>query len=312
MVLPLRVWLNGQGGEAPSAQLAHTIDISPIGCRLGGLRERPFPGQTIALQRGQHKAAFRVVWSSELAANENQAGIEALDYGRNIWGVELPPPPFAPKTSNVAVKAVKNVVVSPSSSPSPSSFSSPARVQQQSAANFPKLPSTYLNWKLGLSLLVLAVFGGWSLHQVVFGGNRIEIYARVPGPPSRKDLAPPKPKARAGSAVLTKALDSSASLLQVGEAPIGHVVYPVAPDGSSKGKVSLQIILAANGVVKQIRALSGPQSLAEAAAYAVRMWRYRPLTGSEQIAQRETSVIVNFVGGDVVSLQFPSSNGLRN
>jgi hypothetical protein len=307
MVLPLRVWLNGQGGEAPSAQLAHTIDISPIGCRLGGLRERPFPGQTIALQRGQHKAAFRVVWSSQLAANENQAGIEALDYGRNIWGVELPPAPFAPKTSNAAVQ---NVVVSPS--PSPSSSSSPARVQQ-SNASFPKvLPSAYLNWKFGMGLLVLAVFGGWSLHQVVSGGNRIEIYARIPGPPSSKDLAPPKLKPRAESALLTKTLDSSTARLQVGEAPVGHVVYPVAPDGSSKGKVSLQIIVAANGVVKQIRAVGGAQSLAEAAARAVRLWRYRPITGGEQIAQRETSVVVNFVGGDVVSLQFPSSNGLRN
>jgi hypothetical protein len=95
MVLPLRVWLDERGGEALSTQLVHTIDISQIGCRLGGLRTKLSPGQTIALQRGQQKVAFRVIWSKHLAANENQAGMEALDYGRNIWAMELPSHPVA-------------------------------------------------------------------------------------------------------------------------------------------------------------------------------------------------------------------------
>jgi TonB family protein len=86
------------------------------------------------------------------------------------------------------------------------------------------------------------------------------------------------------------------------------VVYPVAPDDSIRGKVRLQIIIAANGVVEQIHALSGKQPLAEAAAQAVRLWHYSSFPGRERLTERETSVTVSFVGTDAVSLQFPSSN----
>src|ERR1039458_1143678 len=94
MVLPLRVWLD-EGYETLSTQWVHTIDISQIGCRLGGLRTKLSPGQTIALQRGQQKIPFRVIWSKHLAANEHHAGMEALDYGRSIWAVQLPLSPLA-------------------------------------------------------------------------------------------------------------------------------------------------------------------------------------------------------------------------
>ena len=60
MVLPLRVWLDEGADETLSTQWVHTIDISQIGCRLGGLRTKLSPGQTIALQRGQQKIPFRV------------------------------------------------------------------------------------------------------------------------------------------------------------------------------------------------------------------------------------------------------------
>jgi len=58
MVLPLRVWLDEPTREILPPQWAHTIDISQIGCRLGGLRTELCPGQTIALQRGQQKFLF--------------------------------------------------------------------------------------------------------------------------------------------------------------------------------------------------------------------------------------------------------------
>jgi TonB family protein len=93
----------------------------------------------------------------------------------------------------------------------------------------------------------------------------------------------------------------------VAEAPIGHVVYPTAPDDGIRGKVRLQVIIAANGAVKKIRALSGKQPLAQAAAQAVRLWRYSSFPGVERLIERETSVTVSFVG-DAVSLEFPSEN----
>jgi TonB family protein len=281
MVLPLRVWLNGQPDEVLRTQLAHTIDISPIGCRLGGLRTELFPGQTIALQRGQHKASFRVIWSRQLAANENQAGIEALDYGKNIWAVELPPSPFAPKASASERSATQKFI--------------------HSAAR------SRIRWGLSFGLLLLALAFGFSrYYEAFYGSGRVAIQPRVPVPPSAEDLARLTP-APHPPVLLTSSLGSSASRVQVAETPIGHVVYPVAPDGGISGKVRLQIVIAANGAVKKIHALSGNQTLAEAAAEAVRLWRYSS-SGIQQFAERETSVTVSFVGTDAVSLEFPSSD----
>jgi len=95
MVLPVRVWLDDEAGETLSMHWVHTIDISQIGCRLGGLRTKLSPGQTIALQRGQKKIPFRVIWSKHLVANENHAGMEVLDCGRSVWAVGLPLSPIA-------------------------------------------------------------------------------------------------------------------------------------------------------------------------------------------------------------------------
>lgn len=290
MVLPLRVWLNEQPGETLRTQLAHTIDISHIGCRLGGLRTELSPGQNISLQRGQNKASFRVIWSKRLAADENQAGIEALDYGRNIWAVELPPSPFAPKGSASSRGATHKFI--------------------------PLVAHPRVRWGLSLGLLLLGLaLVGSRFRGSLDESGRLATRPPVPAAPSAEDLARLTPAPHPAPVSLPRTSASSTSRMQVAEAPIGHVVYPMAPDDSIRGKVRLQIIIAANGAVKQIRALSGKQPLAEAAAQAVRLWRYSSFSGIgsgigsgiERLAERETSVTVSFVG-DAVSLEFPSVN----
>jgi hypothetical protein len=281
MVLPLRVWLNG-AGESLAAQWAHTIDISQIGCRLGGLHTQLSPGDTIALQRGQQKAFFRVIWSNQLEANENQAGIEALDYGRNIWGVELPPSVFAPKASTPPV-TIKNKI---------SAFSAPARMR----------------WGFSFGLLFLGLLAGLPRYrQALYPVAQLQIRPLVPAPPGQ-ELIQHTPRQHAMPVLVAKTLDSVTPRVRVAEAPMGHVVYPVPPDEGIKGKVRLQIVIAANGVVKQIHALSGKQPLAEAAARAIRLWRYRSFGESELPTERETTVTVSFAGTDAVSLEFPSPN----
>jgi hypothetical protein len=289
MVLPLRVWLDQPDGETPVWRWAHTVDISPIGCRLGGLRDSLSPGQTVTLQRGQHKASFRVVWSNQLAPNESQAGIEALDFEREIWGVELPPLKLAP--------------AAPPSEEKVQTVTARAPVAKRWA--MPKFIDKRQGLRLGLAFLGL--FAAWAIYtQISSRFGKIEIRAQVPTAPSARDLAPPKPKQH--FPLLASTASSSVPRMQVAEAPVGHVVYPEPPESGVKGQVRLKVIIAANGIVKQIQALSGNPTLAEAAARAIHLWRYSAFTGSDQLAERETTVTVNFVGADAVSLEFPSSN----
>ena len=293
MVLPLRVWLDCPDGETPVWRWAHTVDISPIGCRLGGLRELLSPGQTIILQRGQHRASFRVIWSHELEPNESQAGIEALDLERDIWGIELPPSKFATAAPAPEKKAETIATPATAAKPAPKAANrGPARKR----------------WGFRLGLSFLGLFVAWlTYREVSYRYGKPEIRAQVPSVPSDRDLAPLRPRPHLPT-LLARTVDSSASRVQVAEAPLGYVVYPVAPDDSIKGQVRLKVIIAANGIVKQIQALSGKPALAEAAARAVHFWRYSSFTGIDQVAERETTVTVNFVGGDAVSLEFPCSN----
>jgi|SRR5579863_2949154 hypothetical protein len=99
MVLPLRFWPDDGNGQNAEPQLAHTVDISPIGGRLGGLRRPLHPGQTIVLERGENRFQFRVVWIRQLGPSEIQAGIVALASEGKLWGVDLPDPCTSPSSS---------------------------------------------------------------------------------------------------------------------------------------------------------------------------------------------------------------------
>jgi hypothetical protein len=61
MVLPVKVMIDRV------TYLAHTVDITHRGARLGALRTQLQPGMSISLQRGSKKAKFRIAWIRELA-----------------------------------------------------------------------------------------------------------------------------------------------------------------------------------------------------------------------------------------------------
>ncbi len=300
MVLPLRVWLDDRPSEASPTQLAHTIDTSDIGCRLGGLRTKLSPGQIITLQRGQHKAAFRVIWSKQLEPHENQAGVEVLEHNLDIWSANSQPNPEGtpvtdpPSSVELALSAIL--------SDTPAPFRPKRKLTLA-------LGGRRLRWCLGTGLLSLGMATGLYLYfQLQLGSRSMVVEPWVLAPPTARDLAQLMPKHHTTPASLISPLDSSVARLKVAEAPSGRVVYPVAPDDGITGKVQLQIVIAANGVVKQIHVLSGKQQLAEAAARAVRLWHYPSLPGMGPFRERETNVTVSFLGTDAVSLRFPHNS----
>jgi len=83
MVLPVKVLID------QVTHLAHTVDITESGARLGALRTQLQPGMIISLQRGSQKAKFQIAWIRQLAPNELQAGIESLQPQNSFWGVDL-------------------------------------------------------------------------------------------------------------------------------------------------------------------------------------------------------------------------------
>jgi hypothetical protein len=97
MVLPVKVMID------QVTHLAHTVDITESGARLGALRTELKPGTVISLQRGSQRAKFQIAWVRQLAPTELQAGIESLQPQSSFWGVDLSQAPETKKESQQAL-----------------------------------------------------------------------------------------------------------------------------------------------------------------------------------------------------------------
>ncbi len=90
IVLPVRV-SGKDAANNPVTELAHTLDITPGGVRLGAIRHVLKQGDQLTLQYRQRKIQFRVVWVKQLpGTSEYQVGLEAVNLGGDNWGLELP------------------------------------------------------------------------------------------------------------------------------------------------------------------------------------------------------------------------------
>jgi periplasmic protein TonB len=73
--------------------------------------------------------------------------------------------------------------------------------------------------------------------------------------------------------------------------------YPkIAKQTGAKGAVVLTATIGADGNIKKVKVVSGHPMLTNAAAEAVKHWRYRPTLLNGQPVESETQVVVNFVG----------------
>ncbi len=127
-----------------------------------------------------------------------------------------------------------------------------------------------------LSITVLAVVLGW-LH---WEQGWAELEAQVPA--KEKVLVQPQLKVPA----------------EVMERRILHQVTPEYPEFARKagaqGTVVLDTVVNVEGAVTQVKFVSGPEVLSQAAMDAVRWWRYEPYFVNGQPATVETTVAVNF------------------
>jgi hypothetical protein len=90
MVVPVRVRVMGVG--RPNATLvAHTLDATESGVKLGGLRGDVNVGDVIEIQHRRERAMFRVVWIQAVEkSGEKHVGAECVDPDKNIWGTDFP------------------------------------------------------------------------------------------------------------------------------------------------------------------------------------------------------------------------------
>jgi hypothetical protein len=87
-VLPVRVSGN-DGSGASYCDLAHTLDVTDSGIRLGFVHRQLQVGSRLTIQYRQHKVEFRVIWISQLTRlKEHHVGLEAV-VPRDVWGLAV-------------------------------------------------------------------------------------------------------------------------------------------------------------------------------------------------------------------------------
>jgi hypothetical protein len=300
MVLPLRLWPDEDNGQNAAPLLAHTLDISPIGGRLGGLRSPLQTGQTVTLQRGQNRVPFRVIWTKQLGPGEIQAGIESAAYEEKVWGVDLPDEPLVSASSTAGNDAATPSAGAMGDAPG---MKAARAVESQRTRPRPRWLAIVTG---ALAAMVVAGFAGYWILSNTEQDATISLPANIPAVVVPVVASNPRPYGNV-RVVFSGATASDSDLLQVAEAPQGHVLYPDAPDANLTGTVGMKAVIATDGRVREIHVLSGNRILAEAAVQAVRFWRYTRHELNGAAVEAETSVVISFHGRDAVSIRFPST-----
>ncbi len=123
--------------------------------------------------------------------------------------------------------------------------------------------------------------------EVVAGSKRSNVH---PGSNAAKlEIANPGTKAAPELAAATKAAQHE-PLAQAAE----PAYPPLAQHMNVQGSVVLQALIGADGVIENLRVLSGPAILASAAQQAVREWRFKPIVQNGQAVESKATITVNF------------------
>ena len=69
---------------------------------------------------------------------------------------------------------------------------------------------------------------------------------------------------------------------------------PLAQHMNVQGAVVLQALIGSDGVIQNLRVMSGPAILASAAQAAVREWRFKPIVQNGQAVESKATITVNF------------------
>jgi hypothetical protein len=88
-VLPVRVRGRDASGAAFEA-LAHTLDLTPTGARLGAIHQELRTLDTLTIFYHQRRMEFTVVWTKLLdGKDEYQVGLQAFANEKEPWGMSF-------------------------------------------------------------------------------------------------------------------------------------------------------------------------------------------------------------------------------
>jgi len=133
-------------------------------------------------------------------------------------------------------------------------------------------------------------------HRTVRPGSNA-VHVDLPNAPSRQDSAPVR-DVETVARVITPAAERTNVSTDAAATLVTRSVQPQYPmlarQMRVQGSVILQALIGRDGLIQDLRVLSGPPILANAAREAVRQWHFKPHYVGEQPVETRASITVNF------------------
>jgi hypothetical protein len=85
--------------------LAHTLDLTTVGVRLGAIRHQLKALDTLTILYRQRRMEFTVMWTKLLGKDEYQVGLQAFSQEKEGWGMNLFNSAAQPLTRASAISA---------------------------------------------------------------------------------------------------------------------------------------------------------------------------------------------------------------
>jgi TonB family protein len=171
----------------------------------------------------------------------------------------------------------------------PKTASAPAvKAPSQENVAKPESPVVATN-RVVLPPLDVEVVAG-DKHQTVHPGSNITV-AEIPGKANRPTKGTTGVSSPATNAAEREPLPTTVAELRQ---PL-DASYPLLGQRSRvQGSVVLEAVVGADGVIENLRVLSGPSILTAAAQQAVRQWRFKPYLQNGQAVETKARITVNF------------------
>jgi TonB family protein len=165
-------------------------------------------------------------------------------------------------------------------------------VQQEAASQDSPVVATT---RAALPPLDVEVVAG-DAHRTVHPGSNI-TKVEIPGASNRVAAATTSVPGVSTNAVSTNAAERE--LLPAGAVPelrqTLDAAYPLLGQHTRvQGSVVLQAVVGTDGIIEDLRVLSGPSILTAAAQQAVRQWRFKPYLQNGQPVETKARIVVNF------------------
>ncbi|MFZ0318490.1 MAG: TonB family protein [Candidatus Sulfotelmatobacter sp.] len=213
--------------------------------------------------------------------------------------VENTPVATAPPTLESAPAATLAPAIKPahkalrtSSNPAPANASTPTSTADASTTP----PPVVMNSRTALPPLEVEVVAGDSHRVLRPGSNSVRVDLQPGSSPETTTEAPitDTPTAATVTSNAAERVQMSADASAVVTSPVKPNYPLLARQMKVQGSVILQALIGKDGIIQNLRVVSGPHILASAAQDAVRQWHFKPHLEGDEAVETQAKITVNF------------------